>query len=67
MPNETQTPSKEVNNDGSSETAVSRADDTSFDEHCDDCKLPEIDPKPENLVMYLHAWKNKVGHSVAFS
>lgn len=30
------------------------------DENCRECKLKYIDPKPENLVMYLHAFKYKV-------
>lgn len=30
------------------------------DENCRECKLKYIDPTPENLVMYLHAFRYKV-------
>lgn len=30
------------------------------DPHCLECKLNFRDPKTEDLVMYLHAWKYKV-------
>lgn len=31
------------------------------DRHCYECKVRYRDPKPEDLVMYLHAWTYKVG------
>lgn len=30
-----------------------------WDEHCYECKVRYRDPKPKDLVMYLHAWKYK--------
>uniref|UniRef100_A0A1B0CR04 Pseudouridylate synthase RPUSD2 n=1 Tax=Lutzomyia longipalpis TaxID=7200 RepID=A0A1B0CR04_LUTLO len=30
------------------------------DKHCYECKVRYRDPKPQDLVMYLHAWKYKV-------
>lgn len=30
------------------------------DEHCYECKVKYRDPKPKDLVMYLHAWKYRV-------
>ena len=30
------------------------------DKHCYECKVRYKDPKPQDLVMYLHAWKYKV-------
>ncbi|XP_004529442.1 RNA pseudouridylate synthase domain-containing protein 2-like [Ceratitis capitata] len=30
---------------------------TTFDEHCYECKVRFKDPKPKDLIMYLHAWK----------
>lgn len=30
------------------------------DENCRECKLKYQDPRPENLVMYLHAFRYKV-------
>lgn len=30
------------------------------DENCYECKIKYRDPKPKDLVMYLHAWKYKV-------
>ena len=30
------------------------------DKHCYECKVRYRDPKPRDLVMYLHAWKYKV-------
>lgn len=42
-------------------------DDLSFcsekmtlDENCYECKVKYRDPKPKDLIMYLHAWKYKV-------
>lgn len=32
----------------------------SVDKHCYECKVRYRDPKPQDLVMYLHAWKYKV-------
>nr|XP_014085618.1 RNA pseudouridylate synthase domain-containing protein 2 [Bactrocera oleae] len=30
---------------------------TTVDEHCYECKVRFKDPKPNDLIMYLHAWK----------
>lgn len=30
------------------------------DPHCYECKVRYRDPKPKDLVMYLHAWKYQV-------
>lgn len=30
------------------------------DKHCYECKVRYRDPKPQDLVMYLHAWKYAV-------
>ncbi|XP_011177484.1 pseudouridylate synthase RPUSD2 [Zeugodacus cucurbitae] len=30
---------------------------TTVDEHCHECKVRFKDPKPKDLIMYLHAWK----------
>lgn len=35
-------------------------DKMSTDKHCYECKVRYRDPKPRDLVMYLHAWKYKV-------
>lgn len=47
--------------------AIDDSDVTSFDasrvtydEHCEDCQKRYRDPKPQELIMCLHAWKNKV-------
>ncbi|KAL3282565.1 hypothetical protein HHI36_005745, partial [Cryptolaemus montrouzieri] len=29
------------------------------DEHCYECKVRYRDPKPQDLIMYLHAWSYK--------
>ncbi|XP_021913301.1 uncharacterized protein C18B11.02c-like isoform X3 [Zootermopsis nevadensis] len=34
-------------------------DKMSTDKHCYECKVRYRDPKPRDLVMYLHAWKYK--------
>ncbi|XP_067008094.2 pseudouridylate synthase RPUSD2 [Anabrus simplex] len=34
-------------------------DKMTTDEHCYECKVRYRDPKPKDLVMYLHAWKYK--------
>ncbi len=31
-----------------------------WDPHCYECKVRYRDPKPRDLVMYLHAWRYKV-------
>ena len=36
----------------------------SYDEDCEECHKEYIDPKPSELVMYLHSWKNKVVHTI---
>lgn len=30
------------------------------DKHCYECRVRYRDPKPQDLIMYLHAWKYKV-------
>jgi hypothetical protein len=35
-------------------------DKMTTDKHCYECKVRYKDPKPQDLVMYLHAWKYKV-------
>lgn len=35
-------------------------DKMTTDKHCYECKVRYRDPKPQDLVMYLHAWKYKV-------
>ncbi|XP_047106611.1 RNA pseudouridylate synthase domain-containing protein 2-like [Schistocerca piceifrons] len=34
-------------------------DKMTYDKHCYECKVRYRDPKPRDLVMYLHAWKYK--------
>lgn len=36
-------------------------DKMTVDKHCYECKVRYRDPKPQDLIMYLHAWKYKVG------
>lgn len=36
------------------------SDKVVIDKHCYECKVHYRDPKPKDLVMYLHAWKYKV-------
>lgn len=36
------------------------AEKMTVDKHCYECKVRYRDPKPQDLVMYLHAWKYKV-------
>lgn len=38
-------------------------DKMTTDRHCYECKVRYKDPKPQDLVMYLHAWKYKVSNS----
>lgn len=35
-------------------------DKMTVDKHCYECKVRYRDPKPQDLIMYLHAWKYKV-------
>lgn len=35
-------------------------DKLTTDPHCYECKVKYRDPKPRDLVMYLHAWKYRV-------
>lgn len=35
-------------------------DKMTTDKHCYECKVRYKDPKPQDLVMYLHAWKYNV-------
>lgn len=46
-------PSSAVDQDLTSDKVV-------IDKHCYECKVHYRDPKPRDLVMYLHAWKYKV-------
>ena len=39
---------------------VFNPDKMTTDKHCYECKVRYRDPKPRDLVMYLHAWKYKV-------
>ncbi|XP_058986593.1 pseudouridylate synthase RPUSD2 isoform X2 [Musca domestica] len=36
------------------------AEKVTLDKHCYECKVRYRDPKPKDLIMYLHAWKYKV-------
>lgn len=36
------------------------AEKMTTDKHCYECKVRYRDPKPKDLVMYLHAWTYKV-------
>lgn len=40
-------------------SAVSAADALASDPHCYECRVRYRDPRPRDLVMYLHAWKYK--------
>jgi len=40
------------------------AEKMTTDKHCYECKVRYKDPKPQDLVMYLHAWKYKVNFSM---
>jgi hypothetical protein len=42
---------------------VFNPDKMTTDKHCYECKVRYRDPKPRDLVMYLHAWKYKVSIS----
>nr|CAD7568911.1 unnamed protein product [Timema californicum] len=39
------------------------SDKMTTDQHCYECKVRYRDPKPKDLVMYLHAWKYQAGHT----
>lgn len=41
--------------------AGSKMNKITVDEHCYECKVHYRDPKSKDLIMYLHAWKYKVG------
>lgn len=41
-------------------------DKMTVDKHCYECKVRYRDPKPQDLVMYLHAWKYKVSKYFSF-
>lgn len=41
-------------------------DKMTVDKHCYECKVRYRDPKPQDLVMYLHAWKYRVCRNVIF-
>ena len=36
------------------------SDKLTCDEHCYECKVRFRDPKPRDLMMFLHAWRYKV-------
>lgn len=46
----------------SNDAVMSKLDPSKLttDENCRECKLKYLDPRPENLVMYLHAFRYKV-------
>ncbi|KAH8306685.1 hypothetical protein KR044_006528 [Drosophila immigrans] len=46
-------------NTGSSVDIALASDKVVIDKHCYECKVHYRDPKPKDLVMYLHAWKYK--------
>ena len=35
----------------------------SVDQHCYECKVKYRDPRPKDLVMFLHAWTYSVRHA----
>lgn len=41
-------------------------DKMTVDKHCYECKVRYRDPKPQDLVMYLHAWKYRVSTYIWF-
>lgn len=41
-------------------------DKMTMDKHCYECKVRYRDPKPQDLVMYLHAWKYQVNKCVFY-
>lgn len=41
-------------------------DKMTHDPHCYECKVRYRDPKPRDLIMYLHAWKFRVSPLVLF-
>lgn len=41
-------------------------DKMTVDRHCYECKVRYRDPKPQDLIMYLHAWKYRVGFYFQF-
>lgn len=45
---------------GASADLALASDKVVIDKHCYECKVHYRDPKPKDLVMYLHAWKYKV-------
>lgn len=40
-------------------------DKMTVDKHCYECKVRYRDPKPQDLIMYLHAWKYKVNNMLS--
>ena len=36
----------------------------SVDPHCYECKVKYRDPRPKDLVMFLHAWTYSVRHAI---
>lgn len=40
-------------------------DKMTVDKHCYECKVRYRDPKPQDLVMYLHAWKYRVSQYIS--
>lgn len=46
--------------DSVGESSSYNSDKVTFDEHCYECKVRFRDPKPKDLMMFLHAWRYKV-------
>jgi hypothetical protein len=55
------TVSNDNNNLNSGEASPFKKDLLTFDPHCYECKVRYRDPKPKDLIMYLHAIKYGVG------
>ncbi|XP_046442385.1 RNA pseudouridylate synthase domain-containing protein 2-like isoform X6 [Daphnia pulex] len=53
--------SPEAPNKTNDDSAVDsyNSDKVTFDEHCFECKTRFRDPKPKDLMMFLHAWRYK--------
>ena len=42
-------------------------DKMTVDERCPECKLCYIDPKPDDMLLYLHSFRYKVGSLCVFN
>ena len=49
-----------LDNDGICREYKYQPEKMTWDPHCYECKVRYRDPKPKDLVMYLHAWRYKV-------